>query len=546
MTISTPSKRFTVSDIATGNNTGDDDAVPHRRVSALAWRIIFFNAFALLILIGGVFAVQYSRFSLADQQLADMKDQAAIVARALAEYTTGDPETLKLKENEAEVLMRELIAPTRLRARLYDNKGRLIISTRNLLARNIVQQNELPALGFWNETVSFLKRLYDGVMGVRPFARLEPYFEGGSNGRVYREVNAALSGEVATGQRVDEQNRLVLSVAMPIQRLKAIYGVLMVSTEGGDIDAILRQERATLIQVFLVALVVMIASSLYLAGTIAEPVRKLAAAADRVRSGHAGREQLPHIERSDEIGDLSSSLSAMTQALYDRIDAIESFAADVAHELKNPLTSLRNAVEMLERAKDDEARARMTDIIRNDVRRIDRLITDISDASRLDAELSREQRSKVDPVRLLETIVDIYKATDTARDVKFSLSLDLPPGTEVWGGDERLGHVFRNLIDNAISFSPPGGTIRIAARILYSVVRITVEDEGPGIPPDNLESIFDRFYTERPADHFGKNSGLGLFIARQVVVKAGGRVWAENRERGGAKFVVELPLAALR
>jgi two-component system sensor histidine kinase ChvG len=207
---------------------------------------------------------------------------------------------------------------------------------------------------------------------------------------------------------------------------------------------------------------------------------------------------------------------------------------------------LRNAVEMLDRSKDDEGRRRMTEIIRNDVRRIDRLITDISDASRLDAELSREQRSKVDPVRLLETIVEIYRATDTAHNVKFSLALDLPPGTEVWGGDERLGHVFRNLIDNAISFSPAGGTIHIAARILFSVVRITVEDEGPGIPEDNLESIFDRFYTERPADHFGKNSGLGLFIARQVIVKAGGRIWAENRASGGAKFVVELPLAALR
>ena len=544
--ISTPSRRSTVSDIDTRNSADTDEDRPYRRISALAWRIILFNALALLVLIAGVATVQFSRVSLVQQRLADIKEQATILAGALAEYTTSEDSRYLVKE-VSEPLLKQLISPTRLRARLYDTNGKLLTDTRILLSRNLVRQSELPPIGTWGETISFFKRMYDEIIGVRPFTKLDAYFEGGANGRVYSEVNSALSGDTATGERVDDQNRLVLSVAVPVQRLKAIYGVLLVSTEGGDIDIddILRQERVTLIQVFLVAVAVMFLSSLYLAGTIAEPVRKLAAA-DRVRRGYAGRENLPHIDRGDEIGDLSASLSAMTRALYDRIDAIERFAADVAHELKNPLTSLRNAVEMLGRAKDDESRDRMMAIVRNDVSRIDRLITDISDASRLDAELSREQRSKVDPAHLLKTIVEIYQVTDSARDVKFSLDLELPPGTEVWGGDERLGHVFRNLIDNAISFSPAGGTVSITARVLHSVVRVMVEDEGPGIPPDNLESIFDRFYTERPADHFGKNSGLGLFIARQVVVKAGGRVWAENRASGGAKFVVELPLASLR
>jgi two-component system sensor histidine kinase ChvG len=341
----------------------------------------------------------------------------------------------------------------------------------------------------------------------------------------------------------------VLSVAVPVQRFKTIYGVLMLSTEGGDIDNILREERASLIGIALVALAVMVVSSLYLSGTIAEPVRQLAAAADRVRSMRAGRESIPQFEsRGDEIADLALSLSTMTQALYDRIDAIESFAADVAHELKNPLTSLKSAVEMLARAKDDDARQRLTAIVKNDVRRIDRLITDISDASRLDAELSREANEPVDLAHLLETIVEVYRLVELPRDVKITLA-DMPTNMIVLGRDERLGQIFRTLIDNAVSFTPDGGTVSISAAIEGAMVRVTVEDEGPGIPPDNLETVFNRFYTERPAEHgFGKNSGLGLSIARQIAAGIAGRIWAENKtgvsgDITGARFIVELPLA---
>ena len=516
-----------------------------KRFSALTRRIIFFNGIGLLILIGGVLIVQSSRVGLVDERLAGIKQQALIVANTLAEYTT-DEETQRVKLAEAEPLLRQLIAPTSLRARLYGTDGKLEIDTRNLLARNIVQTVELPPLDFWSRMRSAWDRLYDGVMGVRPFAKLASYFEAGKDGRVYSEVNAALSGDTGTAERVDEQNKLVLSVATPVQRFKAIYGVLMVSTESGDIDDILREERATLMEVFLVGFIVMVLSSLYLAGFIARPVRKLAEAADSVRKLRAGRETIPlMVERGDEIGDLSESLSEMTHALYGRIDAIESFAADVAHELKNPLTSLQHAVEMLARAKDDDSRARLMAIIRNDVKRIDRLITDISDASRLDAELSRETSEPVDLAHLLETIVEVYRLTELPRDIRIDLSLDLPPSAIVIGRDERIGQIFRNLIDNAISFSPEGGAVMISARAADGRVQVSVEDEGPGIPPENLESVFKRFYTERPADHgFGKNSGLGLSIARQIAEGVGGRIWAENREgQSGARFIVELPLA---
>jgi two-component system sensor histidine kinase ChvG len=486
--------------------------------------------------------VQASGRGLVEERLTSVQEQAAIVAGTLAEYAT-DPDSHTLRVAEAEPLLRQLITPTRLRARLYLPNGRLAVDTRNLLPRNIVQVEELPALDRWTRAKQALGRFYDGVMGVRPFARLAPYFEGGEDGRIYQEVDEALNGTNASAQRVDDNNKLVLSVAVPIQRFRAIYGVLLVSTEGGDIDDILRQERFTLFEVFLVAFAVMLLSSLYLAGTIAEPVRRLAAAADRVRHGLAGRDAIPRLpDRNDEIGDLANSLREMTAALYDRIGAIERFAADVAHELKNPLTSLASAMEMLVRAPDDASRHKLLALVRADVKRIDRLITDISDASRLDAELSREARSVIELSHLLKTIVEIYQVTEISRGLAVMLVDELPPGARVLGNDERLGQVFRNLIDNAISFSPENGAVTVTARTHGSVASVTVDDQGPGIPPENLESIFERFYTERPAAYFGNNSGLGLSIARQIAQNAGGRIWAENGESGGARFVVELPL----
>jgi two-component system sensor histidine kinase ChvG len=522
--------------------------VPH--FSALTWRILAFNALALVVLTAGVMLVQASGRGLVEERLNSIKEQANIVAGTIAQYAT-DPDTHTLKVDEAEPLLAQLIAPTRLRGRLYVPDGHLAIDTRNLLARNVVQTGELPSLDTVSQVKEWAQRLYDGIIGVRPFTRLDPYSEGGNDGRVYHEVSTALTGVTATAERVDDRNRLVLSVAVPIQRFTAIYGVLFLSTEGGDIDGILRAERAQLIEVFAVAFLVMLLSSLYLAGTIAEPVKRLAAAADRVRTGLGGRSDIPNFpERNDEIGDLADSLKSMTAGLYDRIDAIESFAADVAHELKNPLTSLASAVEMFSRAKDDDNRARLLEIVRGDVKRIDRLITDISGASRLDAELSREAKEPVALSRLLATIIEVYRMTETPVD--FVLRDELPPDATVRGRDERLGQVFRNLIDNAISFSPEQGKLIVTATAHDVVARVTVEDEGPGIPPGNLESIFDRFYTERPVESFGRNSGLGLSIARQIIEGAGGRIYAENRtpdnqqanqQGGGARLIVELPMS---
>ncbi len=498
-----------------------------------------------MVLAGGVVLVEASGRGLVEERLTGIQEQAAVVADTLANYAT-DPETRRVRAQQAEVLLPPLVAPTRLRARVYQPDGLLAVDSRQFLARNVVQSEELAPLDTMSRVGAWFHRLYDGVMGVRPFTSPPRYYEGGKNGRIYDEVETALRGSVGTAERVDEQNRLVLSVAIPLQQkpFRTIYGVLLVSTESGDIDEIVRQERTTLFQVGLLAVLVMLISSVYLAGTIGEPVRKLADAADRVRFGKGGRAELPLFpERTDEIGDLADSLKSMTTGLYDRIDAIESFAADVAHELKNPLTSLASALEMIERTSDPDNRARLMRIARGDIKRIDRLITDISDASRLDAELAREAPEPVELSRLLSTILDIYRMTDNPREVRFVLEDELPAGTIVRGRDERLGQVFRNLIDNAASFSPQGGAVTVRAGLQDQVARVTVADEGPGIPPDNLESIFERFYTERPGENFGKNSGLGLSIARQITQSAGGRIWAENGAEGGARLIVDLPVA---
>jgi two-component system sensor histidine kinase ChvG len=499
----------------------------------------------LLILLGGMVAVQSSGRGLVEERLNGVKLQAEIMASTLAEYT-ADSETHTMKVAEAEPLLRQLNSPTGLRARLYLPSGHLALDSRLLLPEGLVQTAQLPPLGRWEQFKDWWRHIGDEVMGA-PFTKLDTYIEGGNDGRIYQEVTSALGGDTASAERVDDQGKLVLSVATPVEsRYRTIYGVLLLSTESGDIDDILREERGTLIEVSLVALAVMLLSSLYLAGTIAEPVRRLAAAADQVRQGRGGRDAIPGFpERNDEIGELADSFKEMTAGLYDRIGAIERFAADVAHELKNPLTSLSSAVEMLVRAKDDEARARLLSLVRADVKRIDRLITDISDASRLDAELNREERAPINLSHLLKTIVEVYGVSATG--VTVTLDDALPEGARVMGHDERLGQVFRNLIDNAASFSPAGGTIRVAASVNHAFAHVTVDDDGPGIPPENLESIFERFYTERPGESFGRNSGLGLSIARQITQNAGGRIWAENRvdgegNRKGAHFIVELPI----
>ncbi len=352
--------------------------------------------------------------------------------------------------------------------------------------------------------------------------------------------------------RINDRGELIVSVAVPVQRFRNTMGALLLSTLGGDIDAIVEAERWAILRVFVVAGGVMVVLSILLAGTIAGPMRRLAAAAERVRHGVADRDAIPDFsDRQDEIGHLSQSLRDMTGALYDRIEAIERFAADVAHELKNPLTSLRSAVETLPLARRDEDRARLIEIVRHDVRRLDRLISDISDASRLDAEMQREGWAQVDIVQLLETVVAIQNDTRKPDQARIDLVVQPHPNGRraftIPGHDSRIGQVVSNLLANARSFSPPGGVVIVTACRDGASVEIVVDDMGPGIRVDPIERIFERFYTDRPEQSFGDNSGLGLSISKQIVEAHGGTIRAENRTGpagvAGARFTVRLPVA---
>jgi len=562
--------------------------------SSLTRRILVLNLGGLLVLVVAFLYLNQFRAGIIDARVQSLQTQGEIIAAAISasaavetDTITIDPEKLlQLAPGESSApsdaddqsiqfsinperigpVLRRLVTPTGTRARIYDRDGFLLLDSRALSSRDTIARSDLP--GASSDSATIFERAWNAVK--RRFAPIPPRRndEALGDGKTPPEVSSALQGQTQSMVRLNAKGETIVSVAVPIQRLRAVRGALLLSTQGGDIDTIIARERWAILRVFAVLAAVMGVLSVLLAGTIAEPVRKLAEAAERVRRGIKSRQQIPDFTgRSDEIGHLSGALRDMTQALYNRIDAIESFAADVAHELKNPLTSLRSAVEILPRVREGASRDRLLDVIQHDVRRLDRLISDISDASRLDAELARAEASCVDLVALLRAVVGLARESPRWREVSVKLKVEDQRGQRyrVLGHDSRLAQVITNLVDNARSFSPPGGEVRVSMRRtrveeLGERIEIAVEDDGPGIPPHALERIFERFYTDRPGQGFGQNSGLGLSISRQIVEAHGGRIWAENRplppaapaagseeepvrHSAGARFVVSLPAA---
>ncbi len=554
----------------------------HYIFSSLTRRILFLNLAALGVLVIGILYLNQFRDGLIDARVESLMTQGEIIAGAIASSATVetdsisiDPEKLlELQAGESIApgsdqlesldfpinpervapVLRRLISPTRTRARIYDRDANLLLDSRHLYSRGQILRYDLPPVQ--DEEPDLLERIQKFVFDFFRNTNLPVYKEQpGGNGSAFPEVMSALTGSPSTVVRVSEQGEQVVSVAVPIQRARAVLGVLMLSTQGGDIDKIVAAERKAILRVFGVAAMVNVVLSLLLASTIANPLRRLSAAAVRVRRGVKSREEIPDFsERQDEIGNLSIAVRDMTNALYARIDAIESFAADVSHELKNPLTSLRSAVETLPLAKNEQSRNRLMEIIQHDVRRLDRLITDISDASRLDAELAREDAAKVDLSKFIADLVNVSRDVGRhkkAVEIEYNAA-KLPQGVKgyaVVGHDLRLGQVITNLIENARSFVPEsGGRIAITLSRAGKHNVITVEDNGPGIRAENIDRIFERFYTDRPVgEAFGQNSGLGLSISRQIVEAHGGTLTAENisgtkpGDIKGARFVVTLP-----
>ncbi|HYZ42587.1 MAG TPA: stimulus-sensing domain-containing protein [Stellaceae bacterium] len=525
-------------------------------VSPLTCRILAVNVLALALLAGGFAYLGKYQTSLIGQQIESLKTQGEVFAAALGEGAVLDSvdEGEILLPDLARQMMRRLVEPTRTRARLFDIKGEIIGDSRVLRGPgDIVQVHELPAPEREGAVMRLADQIYDWIVNIVPRHSSYPIYRESAHPRAedYPEVMRALRGDTGAAIRSDPASGgLMFSVAIPIQRYKQVLGAVMLSTGSGEIEDELRNVRFELLRIFGVALLVTVLLSFYLAGTIARPIRRLAAAAERAR-GRRARIEIPDFtRRSDEIGDLSWSLREMTDALWQRISAIESFAADVAHEIKNPLSSLRSAVETVSRIEDPENQRRLMAIILSDVQRLDRLITDISDASRLDAELGRLDLEPVDIGAMLAALVDVHETTRTDNSARLVLAIDYSERELMVAGIEtRLSQVFRNVIGNAISFNPPGSEIRLSARHDGRAVLITVEDEGPGIPEEKLTAIFDRFYTERPqGEQFGTHSGLGLSISKQIVEAHRGAIWAENRKDAsgaiiGARFSIRLPAA---
>jgi len=510
--------------------------------SRLGRLIVALNLFGLAILVGGALVLNELRQGLIAAKIDSLSTQGAFISNVIDQAATSGEPAPRLDPERAREVLQLLFIPRSQRARVFDAHGELIADSYVIGDR--IESIPLPPALKPGQSPPLHFSLFHHFRS--PAALAEQ-----SRAALRLEIDRALTGQTVKTLRLAQNGQRVVSISIPLHNVQAVLGVL--TLESGDVDKIVGAQRRALLPFILMAVAVTLLSSLALSRFIAEPVLRLARAADRVTLSRARAISLPDIaRRDDELGDLTRSLETMTRSLSERMDAIERFAADVAHEIRNPLTSIRSAVETLGLVSDPEAKARLTGILKHDVDRLERLITDISNASRLDAELSRDEPKALDLRALLRELTELYgQATRGDQTPVRFLPPEAGESFTVMGREGPLSQVFRNLVDNARSFSPLTGVehpeVRVTLQRSGRNVVAAVEDDGPGIPPENLETIFERFYTSRPKGAaFGGSSGLGLSIARQIVEAHGGTVHAENRvdEAGrivGARFVVSLP-----
>jgi len=500
-----------------------------RYVSPLMVRILVVNMIALMTFVGGILYLNSFRENLIDNRMADLVLQGEIIAGALGESAVRGDASELLDLPAARQIITRLVGPTDNRVRLFEYGGNLQVDSQFLEGVDrIIEENLLPS-----RARSFTQ-FFEGIMhGLLDFfltrSDAPPQIERpGLRAGDLLEVEAALAGETATQRRRRMDGLDVINVAVPVQRFRRVVGAILLTAETNDIESVVRAEQIIIMRIFSISFVFTALLSFFLARTVARPVRMLAEAAEEVRYNPGKQRGIPEFAlRRDEIGDLSRALSSMTLALYNQIDAVESFAADVAHELKNPLTSMRSALETMENTDRPDIQARLQEVMREDVRRLDRLITDISEASRLDAELTRAERTPVDIPGQLSKLIASYESgvLPAGLHIKLHHLGDVKIPLFVAGSEDRLGQVWRNLIDNAISFSPAGGTVHLLLWPGKRNVRVQIADEGPGVPDYAAAKIFKRFYSERPGgESFGKHSGLGLAICQQIVEAHGGHV----------------------
>ena len=534
-------------------------------VSPLLRRILLVNALPLVLLVAAVLYLDQFQAGLLEAEVQALREQARIYGGALGESAVreADGDNPQLQPDLARPLLRRLTEPTpNAQARLYAPDGQLIADSRVREGTGgAVVTTPLPPAVDRGPVLGTIGSIYDRLLSILPRPSHGPFVEVSQNGdgaewqpnvrEELRMTGSSAGREMPPYIRRTQDGRLLVTVAEPVQRARQVIGIVLLTRDAREVDDSVLAVRVSILGLFALAFVLTVALSLYLSRTIARPILRLAKAAHDMREGKGRAGSVPDtlLRRSDEVGELAIALAESAGALWQRMDATEQFAADVAHEIKNPLSSIRSAIETLTRIDDPAQQRRLLAIISEDVIRLDRLISDISDASRVDAELSRAAPEAMDVVPLLSTLAEIHDAT--RKDADPLMLLDLPQTPlKVLAVEGRLVQVLRNLIGNANSFSPPGGSIRLRAIDAGATIEIAVEDEGPGIPAGKLEHVFDRFYSERPAgEQFGQHSGLGLSISRQIVEALKGKIGAENRsdESGrvvGARFTVRLPRAA--
>jgi two-component system sensor histidine kinase ChvG len=534
-----------------------------RWASPLLRRILLVNVMPLVLLVATLLYLDQYQNGLLEAEVGTLREQARIYAGALGESAVSEqtPDQPRLMPEIARPLLRRLTEPTpNAQARLYAPDGALIADSRVREGQGgAVSTEPLPPAATPTLFSAVVAAIYDRLLAVLPHSEPGAVITVNPGPGIdwqpdvkeeLRMDSSNQSREMPPYIRRTEDNRLLITVAEPVQRNRHTVGIILLTREAREIDQSLFDIRMSIVSLFALAVCLTIGLSWYLSLTIARPILRLAAAAHGMQEGSGRGGEVPQTlrRRTDEVGELAQALSSSARALWTRMDAIERFAADVAHEIKNPLSSIRSAIETLRRIEDPTKQRRLLAIIAEDVGRLDRLISDISDASRLDAELSRIALEPVDVAPILGLLAEIHETTREPGDPH--IVLDAPAeGLVVKGVEGRVVQVLRNLISNARSFSPTDGTVSLRARDTGAMIEIDVEDDGPGIPDAKLEHIFDRFYSERPAgEHFGQHSGLGLSISRQIVEALRGRISAENRrdEGGkilGARFIVRLPKA---
>ena len=525
-----------------------------RQVSPLTIKILSINVIAIFVVFTAVLHLDRYEDSLIQTELEGLERQATLFANALSEVAVArNPGTQNyLSVTAVQNVIDRSALESLARSRVFSTEGELLADSYRLPGRvPSVTTKPLASVSPNIFFQKFLDKFFQDFFYSTTQRHVPNYQQHTIQlARAFPEVISALRGSSIKTVKATTTGRKLLTVAMPIRKkYKPVLGVLLLSSDDKNINVAFNSYQKELITAVVIAIIITSALSLYLSRSITRPIRRLAFAAEKIRSDRNGRHEISEVsERNDELGELSKALTQMTDDLWQRLDAIEKFAADVAHEIKNPLTSIRSAVETASKIKDNEKRDKLLALILDDVHRLDRLITDISDSSRLDTELSREKFMAIDIGKLLLAFYELR--TSQKKFDKKILNLDIMEGNAellILGHEIRIVQVIDNIVDNAITFSPPHGNINIVLSADTRSVTITIDDQGPGIPKGKLDAIFDRFYSERPpTEKFGLHSGLGLSICKQITEAHNGEITAENRLdqqsiTKGARFIITLP-----